>query len=190
MNKNRVEAFSDGVLAIIVTIMVLELRAPESSDWKALLHLYPKFLSYTLSFLMVWIYWNNHHHLFHSVHKINGKVLLANGLLLFVLSFLPFATAWMGETHFSGNPIILMGVILFLCAAAFNVLTKQLIDTNGGEESTLAKAIGKDIKGNISLACYSLGILSAFFMPTISFIIYALVAFMWLVPDKRLEKII
>ncbi|MEN9599888.1 MAG: hypothetical protein RL596_2207 [Bacteroidota bacterium] len=190
MNKNRLEAFSDGVLAIIVTIMVLELKVPESSEWKELLHMYPKFLSYILSFLMVWIYWNNHHHLFHSVHKINGGVLLANGFLLFTLSLLPFSTAWVGETHFATNPIILIGAVLLSCGGAYSILTYQLIKANGGKESTLARAIGKDFKGNISLVGYSTAIIIAFWIPTISFVIYALIAFMWLMPDKRLEKII
>ncbi|MBX9733892.1 MAG: TMEM175 family protein [Chitinophagaceae bacterium] len=190
MNKNRLEAFSDGVLAIIVTIMVLELKAPHTDDWKVLLHMYPEFLSYILSFLMVWIYWNNHHHLFQSVHKINGGVLLANGFLLFTLSLLPFATAWLGSTHFSTNATILMGIVLLLCRAAYSILTNRLIHANGDRESTLAKALGKDFKGNISLAGYSFAIIIAFFMPYISFIIYGLIALMWLIPDKRIEKII
>lgn len=190
MTKNRVEAFSDGVLAIIVTIMVLELKAPESSDWKELWHLYPKFLSYILSFLMVLIYWNNHHHLFHSVHKINGKVLLANGLLLFTLSLQPFATAWMGETHFATNTVILMGIILLLSAVAYSILTASLIKANGGKESTLAKAVGKDVKGNISLIGYIIAIIVACWMPVISYIIFALIAIMWLIPDKRIENVL
>lgn len=190
MTKNRLEAFSDGVLAIIVTIMVLELKAPESGDWKHLWHLYPKFLSYILSFLMIIIYWNNHHHLFHSVHKINGSVMLANGFLLFILSLQPFATAWMGETHFSTNSVILMGILLLLSGVAYSILTTTLIKTNGGKESTLAKAVGKDYKGNISLIGYTIAIMVACWLPIIAYIIFALIAIMWLIPDKRIERIL
>lgn len=188
MTKNRLEAFSDGVLAIIVTIMVLELKAPESAEWKELFQLYPKFLSYVLSFLMVWIYWNNHHHLFHSVQTINGKVLLANGLLLFALSLQPFAAAWMGEMHFATNTVILTGVVLLFSGAAYSLLTAVLISANGGKDSKLAKAVGSDVKGNISLAGYTTAIIFAFWMPSISFAIYLLIALMWLIPDKRIER--
>lgn len=190
MKKNRAEAFSDGVLAIIVTIMVLELKAPVNDGWKELLHLYPKFISYVLSFLMVWIYWNNHHHLFHSIHKINGSVLLANGLLLFMLSLLPFATAWVGETRFGCTATILMGIILLLSGAAYSILVRCLIRANGGKNSTLARAVGNDHKGNISLAGYATAIVLGFWLPVGSFVIYGLIALMWLIPDKRIEKIL
>ncbi|KOY87431.1 hypothetical protein AD998_15945 [bacterium 336/3] len=188
MVKNRLEAFSDGVLAIIVTIMVLELKVPESSEWKSLFHLYPKFLSYVLSFVMVLIYWNNHHHLFHSIHKINGKVMLANGCLLFMLSLQPFATAWMGETHFAKNPVIFMAIILLLSGASYSILVRTLIHANGDNNSTLAVAVGKDFKGNISLIGYTFSIIMAFWLPVISIMIFFAIALMWLIPDKRIEK--
>lgn len=188
MKKNRVEAFSDGVLAIIVTIMVLELKAPESSDWKELWHLYPKFISYVLSFMMVWIYWNNHHHLFQMVQTINGRVLLANGFLLFVLSLQPFTTAWMGETHFSTNAVILMGSVLLMSGVAYSILTGTLIMANGGKNSKLYKSLGRGTKDIASLVGYSAAILIACWWPEISVGIFILFALMWLVPDKRIER--
>ena len=188
MNKNRLEAFSDGVMAIIVTIMVLELKVPESSEWKDLFHLYPKLLSYILSFCMVLIYWNNHHHLFHSIQKVNGNVLLANGFLLFMLSLQPFATAWMGETHFDRNPVIFMATILLLSGVAYSILVRSLISANGGSDSALAKAIGNDKKGNMSLVGYTLSIITAFWLPVISITIFFALALIWLIPDKRIEK--
>ncbi len=187
MNKNRLEAFSDGVLAIIVTIMVLELEVPHGAEWNNLLELAPKFLSYLFSFIMVWIYWNNHHHLFQSVQKVNGKVLLANGFLLFCLSLLPFVTAWMGENHFARNPVILMTVVLLLSAIAYTILTFTLIELHGND-SVLKEAIRNDRKGKLSTLAYVIAIPLAYIHPLISCGIISLVAIIWLVPDKRIEN--
>lgn len=189
MNKSRIEAFSDGVIAIIVTIMVLELRAPHGSEWRDLNELVPKFLSYLFSFIVVWIYWNNHHHMFQTVQKVNGKVLLANGLLLFCLSLQPFVTAWMGENHFARNPVILMGIVLLLSAISYTLLTFALIRLHGND-SVLKKAIERDRKGKISTFAYFIAIPLAFIHPYISCGIYATVAIMWLVPDKRIENVL
>lgn len=189
MNKNRLEAFSDGVLAIIVTIMVLELKVPHNAEWDNLSELMPKFLSYLFSFMMVWIYWNNHHHLFQIVKKVNGKVLLANGFLLFTISLQPFATAWMGENHFARNPVILMALVLLLSAIAYTILTFALIKLHG-KNSVLSKAIetSGDIKGKISTAAYVIAIPLAYVHAYISCGIFVFVAIMWLIPDKRIEK--
>ena len=187
MNKNRLEAFSDGVLAIIVTIMVLELKAPHGAEWDNLLELVPKFISYLFSFIMVWIYWNNHHHLFQTVQKVNGKVLLANGFLLFCLSLQPFVTAWMGENHFARNPVILMTGVLLLSAIAYTILTFTLIKLHGSD-SVLRKAIESDKKGKISTLAYVVAIPLAYIHPLISCGIFGFVAIMWLIPDTRIEK--
>lgn len=189
MNKNRLEAFSDGVLAIIVTIMVLEMKVPHGAEWSNLWALAPKFISYLFSFMMVWIYWNNHHHLFQSVKKINGKVLLANGFLLFCLSLLPFATAWMGENHFAQNPVILMAIVLMLSGLAYTILTFTLIKLNGND-SLLGKVIASssDIKAKISTLAYIVAIPLAFVNPLIACGIFLIVAFMWLIPDSRIEN--
>lgn len=189
MNKSRLEAFSDGVLAIIVTIMVLELKVPHGAEWNDLSGLAPKFLSYLFSFIMVWIYWNNHHHLFQSVQKVNGKVLLANGFLLFCLSLLPFVTAWMGENHFARNPVILMTVVLLLSAIAYTILTFTLIELHGND-SVLKEAIRNDRKGKLSTLAYVIAIPLAYIHPLISCGIIGLVAFIWLVPDKRIENVL
>jgi len=191
MNKNRVEAFSDGVLAIIVTIMVLEMKVPHEggATWDALKPVFPVFLSYILSFTMVWIYWNNHHHLFHSVKRVNGKVLLANGHLLFWLSLSPFTTAWMGENHFASLPVALFGFVLLMSGMAYNILTRVLIRLHGSD-SLLAHAIGGDSKGWISLLSYLTAICISFAFPKISCLIYAGVAILWLIPDKRIEKLL
>lgn len=188
MKKGRIEAFSDGVLAIIVTIMVLELKVPEGAEWKDLFALLPKFLSYILSFMMVLIYWNNHHHTFQAVEKVNGKILLANGFLLFFLSLIPFATAWMGEHNFESKPVILMGIILFLSGIAYLFLSKTIANSHG-ENSVLAKVMEKDWKGTISWIGYLTGIAIAFFYPKISAGIYFLIALMWFIPDKRIENL-
>lgn len=188
MNKSRIEAFSDGVLAIIVTIMVLELKVPHGADWRDLYELLPKFLSYLFSFIIVWIYWNNHHHMFQTVQKVNGKVLLANGLLLFCLSLQPFVTAWMGENHFARNPVILMGIVLLLSAIAYTILTYAIIRLHG-TDSVLKKAIERDRKGKISNLAYCMAIPLAYIHPYISCGLYAMVAIMWLIPDKRIENI-
>ncbi|KAF0129207.1 MAG: hypothetical protein FD155_2696 [Bacteroidetes bacterium] len=187
MNKNRLEAFSDGVLAIIVTIMVLEMKAPRGAEWDNLSELIPKFISYLFIFIMVWIYWNNHHHLFQTVHKVNGKVLLANGFLLFCLSLQPFVTAWMGENHFARNPVILMAGVLLLSAIAYTILTFTLIKLHGSD-SVLRKAIESDKKGKISTLAYVIAIPLAFIHPLISCGIFGFVAIMWLIPDTRIEK--
>lgn len=189
MKKGRVEAFSDGVLAIIVTIMVLELKVPEGEEWKDLLGLLPKFLSYVLSFMMVLIYWNNHHHLFQTVEKVNGRILLANGMLLFFLSLVPFATGWMGETHFSSKPVILMGSIFFLSGVAYLFLTYSIIKAHG-ENSVLAKVQQNDWKGTVSWSGYLIGIVIAFFSPLVSAGIYFIIALLWFIPDKRIEKLV
>jgi uncharacterized membrane protein len=188
MTKNRVEAFSDGVMAIIVTIMVLEMKVPHESGitLEALRPVLPVFLSYILSFTMVLIYWNNHHHLFQSVKKVNGNVLLANGFLLFCLSLMPFTTAWMGENHFAPIPVALFGVVQILSGIAFNILTRVLINLHG-KDSILAKAVGRDIKGMISVFGYLIAIVVALFYPFVSCGIYAAIAIMWLLPDKRIE---
>jgi uncharacterized membrane protein len=187
MNKNRLEAFSDGVLAIIVTIMVLEMKAPHGAEWDNLSELVPKFISYLFSFIMVWIYWNNHHHLFQTVQKVNGKVLLANGFLLFCLSLQPFVTAWMGENHFARNPVILMTGVLLLSAIAYTILTFTLIKLHGSD-SVLRKAIESDKKGKISTLAYVIAIPLAYIHPLISCGIFGFVAIMWLIPDTRIEK--
>lgn len=187
MNKNRLEAFSDGVLAIIVTIMVLEMKAPHGAEWDNLSELFPKFISYLFSFIMVWIYWNNHHHLFQTVQKVNGKVLLANGFLLFCLSLQPFVTAWMGENHFARNPVILMTGVLLLSAIAYTILTFTLIKLHGSD-SVLRKAIESDKKGKISTLAYVIAIPLAYIHPLISCGIFGFVAIMWLIPDTRIEK--
>jgi len=187
MNKNRLEAFSDGVLAIIVTIMVLEMKAPHGAEWDNLSELVPKFISYLFSFIMVWIYWNNHHHLFQTVQKVNGKVLLANGFLLFCLSLQPFVTAWMGENHFARNPVILMSGVLLLSAIAYTILTFTLIKLHGSD-SVLRKAIESDKKGKISTLAYVIAIPLAYIHPLISCGIFGFVAIIWLIPDTRIEK--
>ena len=189
MNKTRLEAFSDGVLAIIITIMVLEIQAPEGSDLKALLKLFPVFISYILSFIYVGIYWNNHHHMMHTVKKVTGGILWANLHLLFWLSLIPFATAWIGEHHFAAFPMLFYGFILLMCGVAYSILQNLIIKTHG-EDSLLLKAVGKDFKGKISVVLYLIAILSTYYHEMISGIIYILVALMWLIPDKRIERIL
>lgn len=189
MKKGRLEAFSDGVLAIIITIMVLEFKVPEGSQWKDLYTLLPKFLSYILSFTMILIYWNNHHNLFQTIEKINGKVLLANGLLLFFLSLLPFATAWMGENHFQREPVILMGFILAMCGISYYILLLFLKGTHE-KDSKIHKALGRDFKGKFSVIIYIFAMFLAFVHPYISLFLYVFVAFMWFYPDKRMEKVL
>lgn len=188
MNKNRLEAFSDGVLAIIITIMVLELKTPEGSNLKSILNLIPIFVSYVLSFIYVGIYWNNHHHMMHTVKQVTGAILWANLHLLFWLSLVPFATAWIGEHYFAPFPMLFYGFILLMCGIAYNILQNQIIKTQG-ENSILSKAIGKDLKGKASPILYILAIFSTYFHEAISAVIYILVALMWLIPDKRIEKV-
>ncbi len=188
MNKNRLEAFSDGVLAIIITIMVLELKTPEGSDLKSLLNLFPIFVSYILSFIYVGIYWNNHHHMMHTVKQVTGSILWANLHLLFWLSLIPFVTGWIGENNFAPFPMLFYGFVLLMCGIAYMVLQNQIIKTQG-ENSILSKAIGKDFKGKVSPILYLMAIFSTYFHEAISAIIYILVALMWLIPDKRIEKV-
>jgi uncharacterized membrane protein len=189
MKKERLLAFSDGVIAIIITIMVLELKVPHGADWASLAKLLPVFLSYVLSFIYIAIYWNNHHHLMHTVTHVNGLILWANTHLLFWLSLVPFATGWMGENHFAPLPTAVYGVTLLMPAAAYYLLQLAIV-RNQGSNSTLAKAIGRDIKGKISPALYIAAIPLAFVSPWISCGIYVLVALMWLIPDRRIEKAI
>ncbi len=189
MHKGRLEAFSDGVLAIIITIMVLELRPPHSVDISALRPLIPSLISYILSFTFVGIYWNNHHHLMQAVERVNGKILLANLHLLFWLSLTPFVTAWMGENGFGSWPVALYGVVLLFSAVAYTILVKSLI-SHHGKDSLLARAIGNDFKGYLSLGLYASAIPVAFFYPWVSYGMYFLVAVIWLLPDRRIEKIL
>ena len=187
MTKGRLEAFSDGVIAIIITIMVLELKVPHGADWSALGKLVPVFLSYVLSFVYIAIYWNNHHHLMHTVSRVDGGILWANMHLLFWLSLIPFATGWMGENHFANLPTAVYGVALLMPALAYFILQKAIVRKHG-DDSALARALGADVKGKLSLILYLAAIPSAFYVPWISHAIYVLVALMWLVPDRRIAK--
>lgn len=187
MTKNRVEAFSDGVLAIVITIMVLELKVPHSADLSALVPLIPVFFSYVISFTYIAIYWNNHHHLLHAVQKVNGPILWANMHLLFWLSLIPFVTGWMGENHFAEWPVLLYGSNLLFAAIAYYILVRTLI-AHHGKESALAHAIGSDFKGKISVVIYIAGMAIAFFSTSIAMVLYTLTAILWLIPDKRIEK--
>ncbi|MNX26938.1 hypothetical protein D3C86_570180 [compost metagenome] len=189
MNKNRLEAFSDGVLAIIITIMVLEIKVPHGENFSDLLPLFPKFLSYILSFIYVGIYWNNHHHLLQSLTKVNGKILWANLHLLFWLSLIPVSTGWMGEHNFAKAAITLYGVILFMAAVAFWLL-QNIIISSEGKHSLLAKALGKNLKGKSSNILYLAAIVISFFNQWIAAAIYVIVALIWLIPDERIEKVI
>jgi len=188
MNKNRLEAFSDGVLAIIITIMVLEFKVPKGFSCDDIKPLLPKLLAYLLSFIYIGIYWNNHHHLFHAVKRINGKIMWANLHLLFWLSLIPFVTAWAGENNFAALPMMLYGVIL-LCNAVAYFIMQTVIVSHHGKESELAKALGSDLKGKGSLVLYASAILLANYYPVVSGCLYILVALIWLIPDKRIEKI-
>jgi uncharacterized membrane protein len=187
MGKGRLEAFSDGVIAIIITIMVLELKVPHGSDLSALKPLTPVFLSYVLSFIYLAIYWNNHHHLFQAVQKVNGQILWANLHLLFWLSLLPFVTAWMGENHLAPLPVALYGTVLLLAAIAYYVLTLALVARHG-KDSVLATALGRDFKGKISIGIYAAAIPFSFGSAWFAMALYVLVAIIWLIPDRRIEK--
>ena len=189
MGKNRFEAFSDGVLAIIITIMVLEMKVPHGESFQALRPLVPVFLSYVLSFVYLGIYWNNHHHMLHATHKVTGPMLWANLHLLFWLSLVPFVTGWMGENHFAAAPAALYGVIMLMAAIAYFIL-QQLIIASEGPDSLLKKAVGGDWKGKLSPVLYTIAILTAFVSRWISLGLYVLVALIWLVPDRRIEKMI
>ena len=187
MQKNRLEAFSDGVIAIIITIMVLELKVPHGTDLATLTPLLPVFLSYVLSFIYVGIYWNNHHHLLHAVKKVSGGILWANLHLLFWLSLFPFATGWMGENHFTAIPTAAYGVVLLMAAIAYYLLQCTIL-AQQGPQSVLAAAIGKDWKGKLSPVLYLSAVLLALKSPGLASAIYAAVALMWLVPDRRIER--
>ncbi len=189
MHKGRLEAFSDGVIAIIITIMVLEMKVPHGTDLESLMPLIPVFFSYVLSFIFIGIYWNNHHHMLQAASKVNGSVLWANLHLLFWLSLLPFTTGWMGENSFADAPVALYGVNLFFCAIAYYILALRLV-AHHGKESSIAKAIGSDFKGKISVVIYAGAIIVSFFHSWVAFALYVVVAIMWLIPDRRIEKIL
>lgn len=187
MNKNRLEAFSDGVLAIIITIMILEIKVPEDYTLASLKPLIDVFFSYVLSFAYIGIYWNNHHHMFQVVKKVNGAVLWSNLFLLFWLSLIPFGTSWIGQQHFAAVPISIYGFILLMCAVSYFSLQNQIIKLEG-KDSILYKAVEKDKKGKISLAFYVLAVPLAFVSPWISGLLYISVALIWIIPDQRIEK--
>jgi uncharacterized membrane protein len=188
MRTGRVEAFSDGVIAIIITVMVLELHVPKEPTWGALAHEAPVLLAYLLSFVYLGIYWNNHHHLLSRAERVRGPVLWANLHLLFWLSLVPFTTDWLSETGFATVPMAAYGVLLLLAAGAFTILTRALINSNGGQQSEIATALGRNFKGNISLVLYCVGIALSFVNQWLGIATYAVVALMWLVPDPRLER--
>ncbi|MDS4027497.1 MAG: TMEM175 family protein [Candidatus Contendobacter sp.] len=189
MGKTRLEAFSDGVIAIIITIMVLEMKVPHGETVDVLLPLFPVFLSYILSFIYVGIYWNNHHHMLHTVSRVSGSVLWANLHLLFWLSLFPFATGWLGENHFAALPSALYGVIQLMAACAYFILQNAII-TSQGKESLLKAAVGRDRKGKASLVLYIIAIIMAFWFAWVAQLIYIAVAIMWLIPDRRIENAI
>jgi uncharacterized membrane protein len=187
MGRGRLEAFSDGVLAIIITIMVLELKVPHGADLSSLGALIPVFLSYVLSFIFVGIYWSNHHHLLHAVRHVNGRILWANLHLLFWLSLIPFVTGWMGENHFAAWPVAFYGIVLLLASIAYYILARALISEHG-RDSALAKALGTDFKGKVSVAFYAVAIPLSFVNSWLACALYVLVAVMWLIPDRRIEQ--
>jgi uncharacterized membrane protein len=189
MGKTRLEAFSDGVIAVIITIMVLELKVPHGTDTLELLAVAPVFLSYVLSFVFVAIYWNNHHHMLSTVKRVSGALLWANLHLLFWLSLVPFATAWMAEHPLAVGPTVLYGVVLLLSALAYTLLQYAVICLHG-QQSLLALAVGTDRKGKLSIACYVVAIGAAFFVPALSVALFVAVALVWLVPDRRIERVI
>ncbi|HQR33734.1 MAG TPA: TMEM175 family protein [Blastocatellia bacterium] len=189
MDKGRLEAFSDGVIAIIITIMVLELKVPHGDNLAALRPLLPVLVSYVLSFVYVGIYWNNHHHMLQAAEKVNGRILWANLHLLFWLSLFPFVTGWMGENHFTEIPVALYGVVLLLAAIAYFILSRTLT-SHHGKESKLALALGKDFKGIASPFIYVAAIAISFLNPWVAFAMYATVAIIWIVPDRRFEKLL
>jgi uncharacterized membrane protein len=188
MGKTRLEAFSDGVLAIIITIMVLELKVPEGDTLAVLKPLFPTLLSYVLSFTYIGIYWNNHHHLLHTCNRVTGAVLWSNLHLLFWLSLLPFTTGWMGENHFASLPTAMYGLVLFMAACAFTLLQGAIMRAQGSD-SLLAQALGRDWKGKSSIILYVLGMVCAHWLPSLAQAIYAAVAVMWVIPDRRIEAV-
>jgi uncharacterized membrane protein len=187
MRTTRLEAFSDGVIAILITIMVLELKVPEGNDWETLRHTVFTLLLYVMSFVFLGIYWSNHHHMFHATRHVSGSVLWANLHLMFWLSLVPFMTTWMGESHFASLPTALYGVVLLASAIAYTILQMRIIALEG-PESPLAKAVGGDIKGKVSIGLYLTGIVLAFVHPLVADVAYATVALLWLVPDSRIES--
>jgi len=189
MGKGRLEAFSDGVLAIIITIMVLELKVPHGAHLQALYQLIPVFLSYVLSFVYLGIYWNNHHHLLTVAERVDGRVLWANLFLLFWLSLIPFVTDWLGENHFASLPSAVYGIVLLMAAIAYYIL-QQVIILSQGTESILKKAVGRDWKGNLSPALYATAVVAAFWSTWLANGLYVLVALLWLVPDRRIERVL
>jgi len=189
MTKGRLEAFSDGVIAVIITIMVLELKVPHGAEAAALAPLAATFLTYVLSFVFTAIYWNNHHHLLHAVHHVTGGTLWANMHLLFWLSLVPFVTGWMDENHFAPVTVAAYGIVLLCAGIAYFILTRVLLATHG-QDSLLAKALGSDFKGKVSVVLYLAAVVLAFVQPWISLAIYVLVALMWLVPDRRFERLL
>ena len=188
MGKDRLAAFSDGVIAIIITIMVLELKVPPRADWSALVEIAPSLVSYILSFVFLAIYWNNHHHLLHTVTRVDGLILWANSHLLFWLSLTPAATAWMGANFLAPVPTAVYGIILLMPAIAYTLLQRAIMRKQGAQ-SVLAKAIGADTKGKLSMALYVAGAAVAFLSPPVSIAIYVLVAVIWLIPDRRIENV-
>jgi uncharacterized membrane protein len=189
MGKGRLEAFSDGVIAIIITIMVLDLRAPHGANLSALRPVIPIFLNYALSFVYVGIYWNNHHHMMHTAERVNGRILWANLHLLFWLSLIPFATNWIGENHFASVSVALYGFVMLMAGMSYLILSAAIIALHG-KSSTLAKALGKNYKGRASLIIYVLAVPLAFLRPWISLALYVVVALMWFIPDPRIEKVV
>ena len=189
MGKGRLEAFSDGVIAIIITIMVLEMKVPHGESLEALTPLLPVFVSYVLSFVFVGIYWNNHHHLLHAIKQVNGPILWTNTHLLFWLSLMPFVTGWMGENHFAPTPVAVYGFNLLMCGLAYYLLARTLI-RHHGSDSAISKAIGRDVKGKISLVIYVVAIPLAFVHVGFSLALYGAVALLWLIPDRRIERVL
>jgi uncharacterized membrane protein len=189
MGKGRFEAFSDGVLAIIITIMVLELKVPRGEGLDVLRPLLPVFLSYVLSFVNVGIYWNNHHHMLHTLQRVTGPILWANLHLLFWLSMMPFATGWMGQNHFASAPVALYGVILLMSGVSYKILQETIIASQG-KDSLLKQAVGNDWKGLIPLVLYTIAIPMAFWFPVVSLACYVAVSLLWLVPDRRIERVL
>jgi len=189
MEKGRLEAFSDGVMAVIITIMVLEMKVPHGVDATVLWPLLPVFLTYVLSFVYIGIYWNNHHHMLHATRRVNGAILWANLHLLFWLSLVPFVTGWMGENYFAPTPTAVYGVVLLMAAISYWILQRTIIAEHG-DTSMLATAVGHDVKGKLSQLCYVIAIPTAFFHEWISGGLYVLVALIWLVPDRRIERVL
>jgi len=187
MSKTRLEAFSDGVIAILITIMVLEFKVPHETDWSGLIPLIPTAISYTLSFVMLGIYWNNHHHMIHSATSVNGRVLWANLHLLFWLSLVPFVTAWVGEHEFAQIPVIVQGAVMEMAGIAYYLLTRVLV-AHQGQDSEFARALGGDFKGVLSVILYPAGIALTFLHPWLGFATYVVVAAIWFVPDRRFER--